>query len=227
MTEESFRITINFKMNLKREFDKLNFWDHYLINDSCLNSFNHVFDIGAHIGIFSTIARVRFPKARIYCYEPIVLNYNELINNSKFFNNMFFYNAGLGNNKKYQQINFDCRNSDFCLQESESGNISTISLDNMYLQNQVDPEDNVFLKIDCEGSEKILLSNEYNKYIECCKQLSMEIHFESPRQRVNNFFAKFEDFNDWINQFDKSHNIHYHVSSKRDGYGHFILKRKK
>ena len=213
-------------MNIKREFNKLNVFDHYVINDMKLDAFNHIFDIGANIGLFTTIARIRFPMAKIYAFEPANDNISEFQKNTKMFSDVFLYKKALGNGGPVSLANPNARCCNYYFENDPNGNIETITLLDMFRINNVNPSDNVFLKIDCEGGERVLLSEEYNDIIRVCKQMTIEIHFKGDRYPRPDYYLNFEDYQKWINSFTSTHNIKYHVSSKHQGYGHYILKKK-
>jgi hypothetical protein len=81
------------------------------------------------------------------------------------------------------------------------------------------------IKIDTEGSEKFLLTDDVYDIISKCSHLSLEVHFKSTA-RTSDYFLTWDTYNDWLKQFESTHDILYYRSRKKNGWGHYLLKRK-
>jgi len=143
-------------------------------------------DAGANIGLTSLYLDLFFNFSKIITIEPslenieiLKLNCNKLIKNSsiKFRN----YNKVLHNKSGVNHIlKTDFRDgNDWALrsEKDESGNISSIALDKIITENNLDYIS--ILKIDIEGAERFLFreGNDYD-FLEITKLIAIEIHDE-------------------------------------------------
>ncbi len=122
-----------------------------------------VFDIGANIGYFSLYFSSKFPKTKIYAFEPIPntfkhLNKNLEINNSK---NITPLNIGLSDTKKTVEMFYNpeaCGSSSLenLLENKSTYKVETQfnTLDDFVKENNIDNID--FIKCDVEGAEKFV-----------------------------------------------------------------------
>jgi len=141
-----------------------------------------VIDIGAHAGVFSVFASVS-GASQIFSYEPDPDNYKYILKNcaNNNISNIFPRNLAVTGSSK--QINLylnesAVRNSVF----SESQNLNkggvikvkSITLQKIFLNEKIKKID--FLKMDCEGSEGLIIRSTPIKILEKIGKISMEYH---------------------------------------------------
>lgn len=115
-----------------------------------------IFDLGANLGFVAISFAVRYPKARIYCFEPDPENFAELIANTASFQNIKCFPYAIGAKKEtryfYKSPVFHMRNSLI----ARSGNderieVNVISLEDALTLADVKQVD--VMKFDVEGAE--------------------------------------------------------------------------
>lgn len=139
-----------------------------------------VIDIGANIGTFSMLA-ANYGAAKVVAVEPVSSTYNTLLNNlSKAkVDNVVVPQKAVVLNEEGKKISIGL--NDKCGHNSlyKSGNgqeeVSSVTLKN--LLNMVDGDD-VFLKIDCEGSEYDILMNMSKEDMDRISTLAIEVHLD-------------------------------------------------
>lgn len=121
-----------------------------------------IFDLGANLGFVAISFAVRYPRARIFCFEPDPENFAECIANTTPFSNIkcFPYAIGAKNEMRffYKSPIFHMRNSLI----ARSGNddrieVSVISFDEALVRAGVEQVD--LLKFDVEGAEVEIFSS--------------------------------------------------------------------
>lgn len=114
-----------------------------------------ILDIGAHIGLFSLHASQFCKNGRIFCFEPIKENFEELEKNIKINNitNIIPFNLAVSNTTKKIKIylNDDESGHSMFLENSEFVEVDSISIDDIFVKYGI--ENCNFLKLDCEGAE--------------------------------------------------------------------------
>jgi len=146
-----------------------------------INKNDTVVDIGGHIGIFSVFAS-KFSN-KVFCFEPVIENFNLLKENIKLNNiqnifpfnlavsdkdgkkELFLYDTNRGGNSFFEEVNGKSQGREV---------VSTISFENFVSSNNIQLID--FLKMDCEGSEYEILLNCPLNIIGIIKKISMEYH---------------------------------------------------
>jgi FkbM family methyltransferase len=121
-----------------------------------------IFDLGANLGFVTLSFAVRYPHARIFCFEPDPENFAELIANTRAFPAIrcFPYAIGAKNEMRYfyKSPVFHMRNSLI----ARSGNddrieVNVISLDDAMTMTGVKHID--LMKFDVEGAEEEIFSS--------------------------------------------------------------------
>lgn len=149
-----------------------------------------VFDLGAHIGLFSVFAATLAKKGRVYSFEPLPDNFELLKDNIR-----------LNNLKNIKPINKAVANEsgtrEFILSDNASGNyfasfrdnkenkitVQTINLEEFIKGNNINVID--FLKIDCEKAEYEILFNCPLEIFKSIKKISMEHHNVDSSRNAN------------------------------------------
>ena len=145
---------------------------------------NSIIDAGANIGLSTVFFKNLYPSSTVVCIEPdddncLVINKHVNMNE---FSNVFIEKVGLWDLNSYLTIVKDFRDgAKWSLRvkavdyETKLRGVSVNYLLNKYNLKEID-----LLKIDIEGSEKILLENEDNlkEYISLVKVACIEVHEE-------------------------------------------------
>jgi FkbM family methyltransferase len=123
-----------------------------------------IFDIGANIGTTARYFARQFPKATIYCFEPVSENFLMLQENTKSYPNIRIFNFGLGSKTESIEIFHSDNDSNFGgfsrfaagSDLEKSSPVKIVSCNDFFAQEQVKPID--FIKIDTEGAEYDILT---------------------------------------------------------------------
>lgn len=142
-----------------------------------------VIDIGANIGYFSLFIFFRFPKARVYAFEPMPYNYALLEQSKKKYVGFKFFPANKAISDSNSAIELHASKLDgYTTMASifnSPGNSHTIKVDAMTLvdaMNQNDLERIDLLKLDCEGAEYAILYNLSKDDLEKISAMCIETH---------------------------------------------------
>lgn len=143
-----------------------------------------VIDIGANAGFFSLFAADRFPGANIYSYEPIDINFRQLVRNMNLnrecnircFKNAVFSHSG------QLSLYYDTIDSlstsatilDHQGPRDQTIQVSCVTLPEIFDENKLDRCD--FMKLDCEGSEYEILYKCPESYLNRVSQIVAEVH---------------------------------------------------
>jgi FkbM family methyltransferase len=162
-----------------------------------------IVDIGANVGYFSLYALYKFPKARVFAFEPMPYCFRELHNYCTEFNNSSFsvHNYAVG--KEDGMIDFYVQNESQFSTESSihpgagKQKVQVRSIRWETLRKLLDLNHIHLLKLDCEGSEYDILYNlkpEDFARIDCITMEAHNVNYESGNMltmvqflRENNF----------------------------------------
>lgn len=133
---------------LEHELGKIFFDDCYFL-EQMPSSTSSVLDVGANVGLFSLVARHRFPAAKIHCYEPNPKVQTYLTNNLADLDVQVFPEA-VGMHSGVVDLEMRQNSLHSITKQSENGSISMTGLDLAIdrIGGSVD-----LLKLDCEGAE--------------------------------------------------------------------------
>jgi FkbM family methyltransferase len=212
-----------------KEVNKIIFWDLYKTDYFKNGDLDFVFDVGANIGVFALFMRMRHPSAKIICVEPGQEVLPRLKQNIKNLN-IDLIEKALGDGSKFwakQRYKNSSVSTVFDKKtQSDSYLVQSITLSTLFHIIGCTPEDNFFVKLDCEGGEKYLVGD-YNSetILKHANQISLEIHFKCGKT-TDEYFLEWGDYNNWVyDLFGNSHSIEYYVSNKHRGYGHYCIKK--
>ena len=215
--------------------------DCYLFKHWKSDFFDYIVDIGANVGAFVNYANMRHPDAKIFAYEPYEDAYNCLVYQYGFIGNIILKNECVGNGSLLALRDMGNVGQNQFLAESECGlinaqddhsttRVKSVSLSDIFTQNEISLDKKYFIKMDCEGGERFLLTDPQS--IEIIKNscgFSAEIHFPGGN-RIGQYFKIFPAwsvYNAWMHDnFEQSHNIIYHKSRRASGCGIYVLQRK-
>ena len=145
-----------------------------------------IIDIGAHVGLFMIYVSQFCTNGRIYCYEPIKENYDLLaynieLNNIK--NTIIFQKAVIDKPSVIRIfLNQDAAAHSVFTESSEYVDVESVSLKDIFDSNKIEKCD--LLKLDCEGSEYIILNSLPDSYFEHIKKIVMEYHMADKKPNL-------------------------------------------
>jgi len=193
------------------------------------NYFDYFIDIGAHIGVFSLVAKILHPESKIIAVEPCKETCSYLQENLNLLD-IKIENVALGNGEDlcFHEMN-NLEASYFTEEEENTGDYSvpSIKLKDLLDKYDIKKTDKYYLKIDCEGGESFLIGDKESEDIfrEATK-IVLEIHFPNKINKQFNNLPTYEQYAEWVNKFKDTHCIRYMHSRKRRGWGHFMLIHK-
>lgn len=172
----------------------------YLSEDFEINDGDIVIDIGAHIGLFALFAAQFNKKGKIFCFEPVIENYNLLLSNLELNNtrNIHPFNIAVTNKTSLVTIylNEDDAAHSMIIPTSRSTQVKTTTLQKIFSDNNIERCD--FLKLDCEGSEYDIINSMSNEHFKKIKKIAMEYHIVDNNSKLlldlinklNNYYYK-------------------------------------
>ncbi len=137
-----------------------------------------VVDVGAHIGLFTIYASQFCTEGKIYYFEPVVENYELLLENIKL-NNLNYvtsFNQAVSNSNEPIKLflNNDESGHSIFSQSSKTVITDSISLQRFFDENKIKHCN--FLKLDCEGAEYEIIKNLPLEYFQKIDKLIIEYH---------------------------------------------------
>lgn len=143
-----------------------------------INESDVIIDIGAHIGFF-TLYVSRFCKnGSVFCFEPVKENYELLsynVNLNRIKNVKTFHKAVADKSEVVRvYLNSDAAAHSIFAKGSSYEEVESISLKEILDSNKIETCN--LLKMDCEGSEYIILNSLPDKYFERIHKIVMEYH---------------------------------------------------
>lgn len=211
-----------------REFSSLAVDDVFKIRQHLGRDISHILDVGANIGLFSNLATNLFPRARVTAVEPCGEIFNVMQRNVESMVNVTTVHAGFGPDGYVKPVldkKFPVGTIAAPCGEKEENAVLSMSLPTIF--NTFDNVENYMLKFDCEGAEASMIGDKPSEEIlKGALHIGMEIHFMCPDPKSVNWPA-WSVYNDWVHDmFMDTHDILYHCSSTKRGYGHYVLRKK-
>jgi|SRR5690606_20033578 len=135
-----------------------------------------IIDAGANIGLFSVLVKNRFPDSKLISIEPDPENFEMVQKNLKGYENTQLLNKGLWSKDVKLRI-LDETAAKWgirVVEDQENGKIDAICIDSIMQEFGLESID--LLKMDVEGSEKEIFSNNYENWLPKVKILVIELH---------------------------------------------------
>lgn len=157
------------------------FIDPYLDKKPYLEDTKFVIDAGANIGYTAVLFANWWPEATIVSIEPDGENYELTLKNTSAYKNISVLNGGLWNKEVKlkieagQEDGFVVREITDTTSEVKPENLTTgISIDQLLKKHNASQID--FLKMNIEGSEKEIFSENYQNWLPKTKAMLIELH---------------------------------------------------
>ena len=211
----------------KSEFKTIVINDIYNVSSFSNGDLDFVVDIGANIGVFSVMMRMKHPKSKIVAVEPCTETVCYLEKNTNMLDiDILPYALGDGTDVSFHSIDGNLLRNVFILNKDDTYRVKSMTLGDIFDNQQLDTSQNYLLKFDCEGSEKFLVGDAVaENIIKKSLQTSLEIHFKSEKTPYD-FWLDWSTYNEWVNDnFSNSHSIDYYKSRRKGGYGHYCIRR--
>jgi FkbM family methyltransferase len=154
---------------LQHELGKIYFDDCYRLTE-VRSTPATVVDVGGNVGLFSIVARHRFPRARIHCYEPNPALAQILKGHLNPLQVSVFPEA-VGDHAGLVRLFLGENSLHSTVDDSAAGELPMVTLDTVVERcgGSVD-----LLKLDCEGCEWGILENA--RGLDAVKEITMEFH---------------------------------------------------
>lgn len=189
------------------------FEDVYKLRHLYNREIKTILDIGANCGFFSVYARVLFPNAKVVAVEPDAKAFSLLEKNTHYLN-IDRFNVGLGDGTPIKLVQGDRPGSGSSIAKP-GGDIPTLSLKAMLRKWKIDPNQNIIIKIDCEGAERFLVNEESEDILHRSVQWAMEIHYNEKHFPEN---YRFDFWNQWLDKMLSN-------STKYGNASHYLHRR--
>jgi FkbM family methyltransferase len=156
-----------------------------------------ILDLGANIGLTTAFFKHKYPEAKIFAVEPEKSNYRILQKNTEKLTNITLYNNGIWH-KNCDLIveNRGLGHYGYIVKEAPSGSkdtIPAISINDIVKSHNLTSLD--IVKIDIEGSEKEVFSENTDNWLSITKVLIIEFHDRMTPGSSKSVFKALENFN--------------------------------
>jgi FkbM family methyltransferase len=137
-----------------------------------------IVDAGANIGLTAIFFANIYPNSQIISIEPDADNYAVLKVNAKKYKNITTKHCGIWSHEAYLKVvDNGMGNNSFTVKETQNnqpGSINSVSIQSIMKENDWKMID--LLKIDIEGSEKIIFGNNFNEWLPFVRTIVIELH---------------------------------------------------
>lgn len=160
-----------------------------------------IIDGGANIGLTSAYLASKYPMASIVSLEPEQDNFQLLVKNTQYYNNIKPVKAGVWSKKAKLVIKDNgSGNNAFTVEETTTEDETAIlafSISDIMRQNDWKSID--LLKMDIEGSEKIVFESNVDDWLPLTRTLVIELHDRMVPGCAEVFFSKLEKYKfSWV-----------------------------
>jgi len=160
--------------------------EDYKIPEFDINENDIIIDIGAHIGLFSLFVSQNCKNGKIYCFEPIIENYNILMKNIEMNNIKNIIPLNQAVSKVNENIKIYLNSDDSAHSIFSSGEnfvqIKSTTIKSIFDNNKIDNCN--LLKLDCEGAEYEIIDSIPEEYLIRINKLIIEYHLASKKPKL-------------------------------------------
>jgi FkbM family methyltransferase len=169
--------------------------EDYKISEFNVENNDVIIDIGAHIGLFALFESQFCKNGKIYCFEPIIENYDILIKNIELNNikNIIPFNQAVSKENENTKIYLNSDDSAHSVFSSGKNfvQVKSTTLKSIFDENNIDNCD--LLKLDCEGAEYEIIDSIPEEYLLKINKLIIECHLITEKSKLyNNLLKKLE-----------------------------------
>lgn len=165
-----------------------------------------IIDGGGNIGLASVFFANRFNEARIICIEPDTSNFDVLQRNTKPYNRVTCVQAGVWHRPaNLQVVDQGYGHWGFMVKEvapSEPDSIYSVSISQIMQEHNLVEID--LLKLDIEGSEKEVFTENYSDWLPKTKVLVVELHDRMKAGTSQAFFKAIASYNFSVEQIGEN-----------------------
>lgn len=156
-----------------------------------------IIDCGANIGLSTVFFKNKYPNAKIIAVEPEGSNFTMLKKNTEMYSDVHCINKGIWNKTANLIVKDDnLGNWGFTVEEVDYKNKNTVSAISI---NEIMSSFNIqyidILKIDIEGSEKEMFSENFENWLSKTKVLIIELHDGLNAGASKSFFSAITNYN--------------------------------
>jgi len=167
-----------------------------------------IIDCGAYTGFSTVFFKNKFPGSLILAIEPDKSNYDMLMYNTYFYDNIHLFQTAIWSekNKNLRIKNLNAGKWAFQVKTTESDEFVTFKsitinqLLNKYKQNTID-----ILKIDIEGTEKEIFTHNFENWLDKVRIIIIELHDNMIPGCSKTFFNAIKKYN--FKYYKKGENI--------------------
>ena len=188
------------KLRMKGASDKTTFYHVFLNREYDIQlpeAPQYIIDAGANIGLVSVFFANKYPNATIISIEPDKGNFDVLLTNVKAYPKIIPLQTALWSRSCHVRIkDTNVGTTEFTVEPchpEEPSALKAVSLEDIMLQYQFPRID--LLKVDIEGSEKYLLSENYEYWLSRTETLVIELHDRFQKGCSSAFLKTFSQFN--------------------------------
>ena len=194
------------------------------------DSFDFILDLGANVGVFATMSRIKNLQAKIISLEPNKENFQHLQSsvagldittlNAAFGpgTDLWFLAQEKAHSLSHQFIESPVQDS-YC--------VPSRTLQDIFSEYEGAKFNSYHIKFNCEGGEQHLLGDhEAEKILQNAAKISLMVHFPGSRSEFN-AYPEWSTYSAWVNDiFHNTHEIHYGHSDRHKGRGVFNAVRR-
>lgn len=195
-------------------------------------------DIGANDGDVCCYVQRHHPTALVVALEPCKSTFAELVKNvgdtgihveNKAFGDGDMFTMTIRNPGKSVTHLCDkkAHGNQFGVKQHGNYRVKSVMLPWIVDTYNIETTKGLVIKSDCEGGERYFIGSKRSEdIIRDCMQFSLEVHFQAPDTPYD-FWLPWETYNTWVyDSFSSTHYVSYYKSSKKGGYGHYLLWNK-
>lgn len=204
------------------EINKIVLNDCYNVQQWCDGTLDAIFDIGANIGIFSVMMKMRHPHAKIIAVEPFA-EANKFIKRNVHAHGINLEEKALGNRETfYFHKRGHILDGIYSTQKSEYA-IETITLGDLFSKYDCRTSDRYLMKFNCEGGERYLIGDKTaEEILYNARQITMQVHFKTQYTDFESWL-NFEDYDKWIKSLFTHHSIATNTRWNKRGTTHYTI----
>jgi FkbM family methyltransferase len=155
-----------------------------------------IIDCGANIGLATVYFKNKYPDVKIFAIEPDINNFELLKKNTEFYDDIVCINAAVWNQNSFIALNVldleECAYRSYECTEKDTHLVNSITIENIIDKYNLSKID--ILKIDVEGAEKEIFSNNYKKFLDITEMIMIELHDLINPGSSENFFKALKDY---------------------------------